>query len=54
MSANLKSCFIGGALELVSATEVTKLECCIGGHIRDEDVLHLDVAVDDVSIVEFF
>lgn len=54
MSANLKSGLIGGALELVSATEVTKLEGCIGGHIRDEDVLHLDVAVDDVSIVEFF
>ena len=54
MSANLKSGLIGGALELVSATEVTKLEGCIGGHVRDEDVLHLDVAVDDVSIVEFF
>ena len=54
VSANLKSSLIGGALELVGASEVTKLESCIGGHIRDKDVLHLDVAVNDVSIVEFF
>ncbi len=54
VSANLKSGLIRGALELVSASEVTKLESCISGHIRDKDVLHLDVAVNDVSIVEFF
>lgn len=55
VSSNLKSSLVRGVGELVSTAEVAQLEDgCAGARAGDEDVFHLDVAVNDVSVVELF